>query len=356
GSSALIDAINAHRAITFSLDVPSGVDADSGDVPGAAVSADATLQFIAPHCGLFTGAALDHCGRKTVASLDVECNTNAVCARALEQPALGHWLKPRPLDSHKGKYGHVLCVGGELGHGGAIALCADAALRCGAGLVSVATRSAHIAALLARRPETMVAGVEQPEQLSALIEHADVIAVGPGLGTQAWGRALWDVAIDCGKPLVLDADALNLLATSSRQLPAQTVLTPHPGEAARLLDTSTQAVQANRFAAAAALVERFKCSVVLKGAGTIIAAPGRVACVIDAGNPGMAVGGMGDLLTGVIAALRAQGLDGFDAACCGALLHSLAGDRAAEAGGQRGLLPTDLLAPLRELSNPPRAS
>ncbi|MDB6163649.1 MAG: carbohydrate kinase, YjeF related protein, partial [Xanthomonadaceae bacterium] len=111
GSSVLIDAINAHRSIIFSLDVPSGVDADSGDVRGAAVSADATLQFIASHCGLFTGAALDHCGRKTVASLDVECDTNAVCARAIEQPALGHWLKPRPLDSHKGKYGHVLCVG-----------------------------------------------------------------------------------------------------------------------------------------------------------------------------------------------------------------------------------------------------
>jgi NAD(P)H-hydrate epimerase len=135
-------------------------------------------------------------------------------------------------------------------------------------------------------------------------------------------------------------------------LPTHTILTPHPGEAARLLDTSTQAVQADRFAAAAALVGRFQCIVVLKGAGTIVAAPECTPRVIDAGNPGMAVGGMGDLLTGVIAALRAQGFEAFDAACCGALLHALAGDRAAAAGGERGLLPSDLLLPLRELSNP----
>jgi NAD(P)H-hydrate epimerase len=176
------------------------------------------------------------------------------------------------------------------------------------------------------------------------------------LGTQSWGRALIDAAVGAGKPLVIDADGLNLLVGTNPQLPTDTILTPHPGEAGRLLGIDSHAVQVDRYAAAAALVKRFGTVVVLKGAGTIVAAPGQTPCVIDAGNPGMAVGGMGDLLTGVIAALRAQGLAAFDAACCGALLHAVAGDIAAQDGGQRGLLPSDLLDRIRRLSNPPVAS
>jgi NAD(P)H-hydrate epimerase len=162
--------------------------------------------------------------------------------------------------------------------------------------------------------------------------------------------------LGAGKPIVIDADGLNLIAGTDTQLPAGTILTPHPGEAARLLGIDARAVQADRYSAAAALVQRFGAVVVLKGAGTIVAAPGQTPCVIDAGNPGMAVGGMGDLLTGVVAALRAQGLVAFDAARCGALLHAVAGDIAAQDGGQRGLLPSDLLERIRRLSNPPVAS
>ncbi len=355
-SATLIDAINASGCIVFSLDVPSGVDADSGNVPGKAVRADSTLQFIAAHRGLATGAALDHRGEMTVADLGIQLGSFPASAYALPPATLQDWLMPRALDTHKGDFGHVLCVGGDSGHGGAIVLCAEAALRTGAGLVSVATQATTVSALLARRPEAMVAAVEDADALRRLAAAASVLAIGPGLGTQEWGRALLDAALSSGKPLVMDADALNLLAGSPRQLPVDTILTPHPGEAGRLLGVDVGAVQADRFDAASALVERHGCVVVLKGAGTIIAAPGQTPCVIAAGNPGMAVGGMGDVLTGVIGALRAQGFAAFDAARCGALLHAVAGDVAAASGGQRGLLPSDVLRCLRSLSNPQRAA
>ena len=353
-SAALIDAINAQPCAVFALDVPSGIDADSGNAPGAVVRATCTLQLLAAHRGLMTGAVLDCCGELDIDSLGIDASTFGSItesARALHADGLVDWLKPRQRDSHKGNNGHVLCIGGDQGSGGAIALCAEAALRCGAGLTSVATRAEHIAALLARRPEAMAHGIENAGELRAIIDRADVVAIGPGLGMHGWGIGLFDAAIGSAKALVIDADALNLLSAHPRKLPPDAILTPHPGEAARLLGIATHDVQADRFAAAHALVERFGCIVVLKGAGTIIAALEHVPCVIAAGNPGMAVGGMGDLLTGVIAALRAQGLDAFSAACCGALLHAVAGDAAAREG-ERGLLPSDLLVHLRRLSNP----
>jgi NAD(P)H-hydrate epimerase len=266
--------------------------------------------------------------------------------------ALPAWLPPRPRDSHKGANGHVLCIGGDHGSGGAIVLCAQAALHAGAGLASVATRAAHVPALLARQPEAMAHAIESADALAPLFARATVIAIGPGLGQDAWGRAMLGAALAEAKPLVLDADALNLLAAAPRALPAGTILTPHPGEAARLLGTDVAAVQSDRNAAALALVQRHGVVVVLKGAGTLVAAPGRAPRIVAAGNPGMATGGMGDLLTGVVAALRAQGLDAFDAASCGALLHAHAGDLAAREGGMRGLLPSDLLPWLRRCANP----
>lgn len=266
--------------------------------------------------------------------------------------ALPAWLPPRPRDSHKGANGHVLCIGGDHGSGGAIVLCAQAALHAGAGLASVATRAAHVPPLLARQPEAMAHAIESADALAPLFARATVIAIGPGLGQDAWGRAMLGAALAEAKPLVLDADALNLLAAAPRALPAGTILTPHPGEAARLLGTDVAAVQSDRNAAALALVQRHGVVVVLKGAGTLVVAPGRAPRIVAAGNPGMATGGMGDLLTGVVAALRAQGLDAFDAASCGALLHAHAGDLAAREGGMRGLLPSDLLPWLRRCANP----
>jgi ADP-dependent NAD(P)H-hydrate dehydratase / NAD(P)H-hydrate epimerase len=352
--AAMIGAINAAGVPVLALDVPSGVDADRGCVPGIAVRATRTLQFIAPHPGLATGAALDYTGIGDVAMLDLDgslLHDIPVAAYAIAAEALGGWLRPRARDSHKGDNGHVLCIGGDHGSGGAIVLCAQAALRGGAGLASVATRPEHVSVLLARQPEAMVHVVDSVQALAPLLQRADVVAIGPGLGQGEWSRMLLDAALASSKPLLLDADALNLLAASPRELPASTILTPHPGEAARLLGIDTAQVQADRYAAARALVERHGCVVVLKGAGTIVAAPQGTPYVVAAGNPGMAVGGMGDLLGGVIAALRAQGMDAFDAAACGALLHAVAGDAAA-AGGTRGMLPTDLLPWLRQCANP----
>ncbi|KAF1688134.1 bifunctional ADP-dependent NAD(P)H-hydrate dehydratase/NAD(P)H-hydrate epimerase [Pseudoxanthomonas broegbernensis] len=356
-AAALIAALDAAAAPVFALDVPSGVDADRGSVPGAALHAQCTLQFIVPHAGLYTGAALDRTGELLLDALGVDAGAWAgeapATATLLEAGALRAWLPPRRRDTHKGRSGHVLCVGGDHGGGGAVVLCAEAALRGGAGLASVATRAEHVAAALARRPEAMARAVAGAGDLRALLDGAGVVACGPGLGRAEWGRELYRCVLDSGHPLVLDADALNLLAEAPR-LPGDAVLTPHPGEAARLLGADTATVQRDRYAAAAELAQRYRCTVALKGAGTIVAAPDRAPRVLAAGNPGMATGGMGDLLTGAIAAMRAQGLPAFEAACAGVLLHGLAGDAAAHEAGQRGLLPSDLLPWLRRLANPGR--
>ena len=352
-AAALIEAINAHGAPVLAIDVPSGVDGDRGSVPGAAVRATRTLEFLAPHVGLRTGAALDCTGAIDLDPLDVPAHlfdAVAPVAFALDAGDLGRWLAPRRRDSHKGRHGRVLCIGGDTGSGGAIILAAAAALRSGAGLVDVATRHEHVGAALARCPELMVHGIDEPP--AHLFELADVLAVGPGLGRQPWGRRAFDAARGSGTPAVFDADALNLLAETPARLGHDCVLTPHPGEAARLLGCAAADIQADRPQAARRLAARYDAVVVLKGAGSIVAAPGRPLAIIRAGNPGMAVGGMGDLLTGVIAALRAQGLEAFDAARCGTLLHAAAGDAAAGEGGARGMLPTDLLPHLRRLANP----
>ncbi|MEO6227420.1 MAG: NAD(P)H-hydrate dehydratase [Thermomonas sp.] len=356
-TSALIDAINAQPVPVLALDVPSGVDARTANVPGAAINATCTLQFIAALRGLCTGAALDHVGALELARLELPCAvfegveaSAYICAVG----ALQAMLPLRARNSHKGNNGHVLCIGGDQGSGGAVMLTADAALRCGAGLISVATRSDHVPALLSHRPEVMAHAVASGGDLRALLARVDVVAVGPGLGQSAWGRGLFDAVMACDKPRVVDADALNLLAQAPRMLAPTDVLTPHPGEAARLLACSTSEIQSDRFAAAKALCERFGAQVVLKGAGTIIASPGKPPVVIRAGNPGMAVGGMGDLLTGCIAAMLAQALSSQDAAIVGALLHGSSGDAAAREDGERGLLPSDLLPWLRRLANPVR--
>ncbi|MEL1264045.1 NAD(P)H-hydrate dehydratase [Pseudoxanthomonas putridarboris] len=352
-ASRLVAAVNAQPAPVLALDVPSGVDADRGSAPGAAIVATRTLQFIVRHVGLHTGDALEYTGALELDELEVPAETfDGLHAQAtlLNHEALALWLLPRRRNTHKGESGHVLCLGGDHGSGGAIVLCAEAALRSGAGLVSVATQAVHVPAILARRPEIMAHAVESGDVLQPLLERARVLALGPGLGQGEWGRALFQLALQADKAVVLDADALNLLARSPRPL-RDAILTPHPGEAARLLDCTTAEIQNDRISAALAMAERYACVVALKGAGTVIAAPGETPRVIDAGNPGMAVGGMGDVLTGVIAALRAQGLSAFDAAAAGALLHGAAGDAAAW-DGQRGLLPSDLMPHLRRLANP----
>ena len=348
--SAAIERINASGRPVLSLDIPSGLGADTGSPLGRAVRADTTVTFIVPKPGLFTGQAADFCGELWLADLDAppEALTDEPPA-ALLLPLHPPALPRRARCAHKGHFGHVLIVGGDHGYSGAARLAAEAAARSGAGLASVATRCSHAALLSLARPELMCHGVERPEELAPLREKAHVLAIGPGLGQSEWARMLLAAALDSGKPLVLDADALNLLAQAPQHR-EDWVLTPHPGEAARLLGTTSAAVQSDRLAAAAKLQGRYGGVIVLKGTGTLILGADGIPRLCAAGNPGMASGGMGDVLTGVIAALLAQGWSGSDAATLGVRLHAAAADRAA-AEGERGLLAGDVVEHLRQTVN-----
>jgi NAD(P)H-hydrate epimerase len=348
-----IEALNSAPAPVLALDLPSGLDADRGVPLGCAVQAAATVTFVGQKPGLYTGAGPDHAGAVRFAGLDLPAAVYAgvgPAARLLGDADLAALPAKRRRVSHKGDHGHVLVVGGAAGMCGAALLAAQAALRAGAGLVSLATRPAHAVALTAVRPELMCLGVDCAADLLPLLRRADVVAIGPGLGRARWGAQLLGAALDSGRPLVVDADALTLLAGEPERRD-DWVLTPHPGEAARLLGTTVAAVQADRLAAVAALQAAYGGVVVLKGAGSLVADGAGPPALCRDGNPGMAAGGFGDLLTGVIAALRAQGLDAGAAARLGVLLHARAADLAAGAG-ERGLLPSDCLEPLRRLVNP----
>lgn len=353
-----VDMLNDLDAPVFAVDVPTGLNADTGAVMGTAVRAGATASFIGLKLGLFTGEAPALCGPVYYDGLDVPGSVfdgMEPAAERITDAFLSRLLPPRRPTAHKGHFGHVLVAGGDIGMGGAARLAGEAALRAGAGLVSVATRAGHVPALVAGRPELMARGVDGPEDLAPLLERATVAALGPGLGTGEWGRALWEAVMAAGLPLVVDADGLNLLAADRRER-SDWVLTPHPGEAARLLAGDTSGVQADRPAAVRQLAETYKAVVVLKGAGTLVAAPGGVLRVCNRGNPGMATGGMGDVLTGLVAGLLAQGLSPVDAASAAVALHAEAADRSAR-DGERGLVASDLFGPLRALLNPiPRGS
>ncbi|WP_423821006.1 NAD(P)H-hydrate dehydratase [Salinisphaera sp. SPP-AMP-43] len=363
--AAAIDRINeaSARGIgVLSIDIASGVDAGTGRVWGRAVTADTTITFIGLKMGLLTGDGAAHCGELAFDDLDAPdalYEDQPYIARRITHRDLRHVLPKRARSAHKGSNGHVLCLGGGRGMGGAIRMSAEAALRAGAGLVSVVCHSDHAGAMSQARPELMCLGLgNEPladdggERLDALIEGASVIALGPGLGQSAWGDALWQRALAADKPVVVDADALNRLARSDVER-SNWVLTPHPGEAGRLLGWSTADVVADRVSAARALADRYQAVVALKGAGTLIATDKEL-WLCTQGNPGMAVGGMGDLLTGVVAGLVAQGLSLAEAGVFGVYVHALAGDAAASADGERGLLPGDLFSGIRRQVNPNR--
>ncbi|TLF47765.1 NAD(P)H-hydrate dehydratase [Halomonas urmiana] len=350
-----IEAVNASGLPVLAIDIPSGLDADTGARLGVAIRATRTVTFIADKLGLYTGAAPAHVGEPVFCALGVDAEGAAdlvPAARRLEAGLIAAWLPPRPRDAHKGDCGHALVLGGAPGFGGAALLAAEACARLGAGKVSLATAPEHVTASLVRRPEVMVHGVRGGGDLATLPERADVLVVGPGLGQGSWGQGMLQAALAASRPLVVDADGLNLLATrfSGRQRD-DWILTPHPGEAARLLGRSAGEVEADRPAAARALQHRYGGVVVLKGAGTLVAGPAGLA-VCPYGNPGMASGGMGDALSGILGALLAQGLDLEVAARLGVLVHALAADRAARTGGERGLLAGDLASCARILVNP----
>lgn len=355
--AAAITAINDSGLPVLALDLPSGVDADTGCAEGVAAVADVTLTFVALKRGLFTADAPDFVGTIEYASLGAEAlnpQEEYDCER-LDLTDLLDALPPRQRTAHKGLFGHVMVIGGDSGMGGAVLMATEAAARCGAGLISAATRPEHVSAVLARRPEIMVAGVTSGQALEPLLEKPTVLVVGPGLGRSAWSEQMLQQATLSGLPLVLDADALNLLAEGRVVREPRRdnwVLTPHPAEAARLLNITTADVQRDRFAAVRALQQRYGGVIVLKGAGTLVCGTSGVIGACTGGNPGMASGGMGDVLAGIIGSLLAQDVDAEEAAKLGVCLHAEAADSAAEEHGERGLLASDLMAHLQALVNP----
>lgn len=344
-----IRRLNASGLPVLAVDLPSGLCADTGQVLGVAVRAQLTVSLIGLKLGLYSAAAAEWVGELQFDDLQADAQLLAAqpySAQRLTAVNLPR-VPARTAATHKGQLGHVLVVGGDRGFAGAGLLAAQSALRAGAGLVSLATRSEHLAAAQARVPEVMAAGVASANQLLALGANASAWVVGPGLGQAAWGRSLLSAAAISQAAQVWDADALNLLAQGLVELSPGAVLTPHPGEAARLLGISSAAVQADRPAAARALAQRYQAVCVLKGAGSLIADPDGRLWLCERGHPAMAGAGLGDVLAGLIGALLAQGLAPLAAAQLAVYQHACAGERLAQQGS--GMAASDLCAVIREL-------
>lgn len=359
---AYLDAVNALNGSSLpvlAVDIPSGLNGSSGEIMGASVRATLTVTFVAFKQGLFLGKGPDLAGETLLDDLDIADVADERVPPTLKifSDALARRLLPkRKRSGHKGAYGHVLVIGGNDGMGGAVHLAGEAALRSGAGLVSVATRPANVQAINEARPELMCRGIETGDELDELLDRATVLAIGPGLGQDDWARDLYVSALAAGKPLVVDADALNLLAGEPCTRD-DWVLTPHPGEAGRLTNSDSSAVQGDRLGTLQAINGKYGGTVLLKGHGTLVGSAGSpVPWLIRGGNPGMATAGMGDVLTGVTAAMLAQfageSVDNYkDIVALAAWLHAAAGDRAS-VSGERGLIASDLFEELRACLNP----
>ena len=349
-----VAAINQSSAKVIAIDIPSGINSDTGAIMGCAVHADITTTYIGKKQGLYTGDGVEYAGDVIFDDLAVPGEVYCLAPNSyLHNEDLRYDnLKSRNKNSHKGDHGHVLVIGGDLGMSGAVRMAGQAAVRAGAGLVTIATRPEHAFFINSGRPELMCYGVETKEELQELMVRASVIILGPGLGQSEWSRVMYAEAMDSILPKVIDADALNIMADIEKSQPFhdQTVITPHSGEASRLLGITSLKVQQDRFYAADELDKRFGATVVLKGAGTIISSQGRFN-VCQYGNPGMATAGMGDVLSGVIAGLMAQKIKADVAANLGVYIHAKAGDIAAQSG-ERGMAAADLFQHIRRLVNP----
>lgn len=346
----LIQAINSFGLPVFSLDLPSGLQADSGQVLGACIKATVTLSFIASKLGLSLLDGPDYAGKIIVDDLGLSALAEKIKPSAffmdegLERP----YLLPRSKNTHKHQFGEVLVLGGNEGMPGAVYLAAQAALRVGAGLVRLGLHPRFASQMLPLLPEALVYGIEKEANLAPLLHAASVLVIGPGLGEDDFAKTLFNQAIHSPLPKVVDAQALRLLSKNAFHA-NNWVLTPHPGEAASLLDCTTKDIQSDRYAAVKALQKKYGGLVVLKGLGSLVATEEKI-YLCPAGNPGMSSAGMGDVLSGVIAGLIAQGLPLHIAAALGVWIHAKAGDKAA-LQGERGLLASDLMPYLREAVN-----
>ncbi len=352
--------LNAVACPIVSIDVPSGVNASTGAVCDNAIRADLTVSFITQKIGLFSGPGVAQVGERCFDDLAVP--GHIYCEAGVPLRRFDPARVPIPgINTHKHRQGHVVVVGSDIGMPGAVTMSAEAALRSGAGMVTVVTQGQHTNAIIARTPEVMVVDA-QAEQLSDILRRADLFVLGPGLGRRAWGEALYDLVqqfssgdtqMPAGVPVVLDADGLYWLAMKQRWEGGNLYITPHAAEAARLLNVNTAGVVDDRLAAAEQLAGKFQCAGVLKGAGSVMfSAAGLSLCAH--GNPGMATAGMGDVLSGIIAGFMAGADDVelrgncFDLAV---MAHSAAADLAAEELGYRSLTATDVITRLPQLLN-----
>ncbi|MGF1748373.1 NAD(P)H-hydrate dehydratase [Vibrio cionasavignyae] len=379
--SHLIDRINQSTAPVIAIDIPSGVNANTGYVDHNAIEATHTITFIGIKSGLVTGNARQYVGELIFAGLQVNQYFDNV-TQAVGGLTNRQWLsflRSRRKDAHKGCNGKVVVIGGDKGMSGAAFLASASALRTGAGLVATVSHADSVNAIRSLLPEAMVIEETVTEAMAeetTLIETitttatlsdavterlswASVACIGVGLGRNGWSKTLFEQTesffSDRYVPRVLDADALYWLSSQNHHgkfdgVGSSRILTPHPGEAATLLGVSTDTIEKDRYKASHQLVERYGGVVVLKGAGTLIT-NGEMTVICHAGNPGMATGGMGDVLSGTIAGLLAQGYATFDAAVLGTLIHSLAADDSANEHGSIGMMASDLLPYLRKTVN-----
>jgi len=358
-AAEMLRAVNRRRqagAGVLAVDIPSGLMADSGDAGAAVVEADVTVTMLALKLGLVTGRGPGVSGCIEVATLGQPSPSENPTARLLHRPVP---LPPRPTVSHKGSFGSLLVVAGNRGMSGAARMAAEAALRAGAGKVTVATHPDHAAAVNAGRPELMVHGVTDDRSLLRLMKGVDAMIVGPGLGRDGWALQLGRAAFKFEGPMVVDADGLRLLGRESRR-GRPTVITPHPGEAAELLDAVSTEIQQDRVGTALQLAERFGVPSLLKGAGSVIAVPASDESeavvepglwVCGRGHPALATAGTGDVLSGLIGALLARGHEPEQALRQAVCWHAVAGELEAERHGGHGMVATDLFVPLRRLVN-----
>lgn len=359
----LIEAVNASGRPVLAVDIPSGLDADSGEPLGMAVRADETVTMGLPKLGLFLDPGVDYSGRVTVADIGLPSDlvANAESVADLIEPEWVRMLLPRrPRSAHKGDFGRVLIIAGSVGMTGAACLCAEAALRAGAGLVVVGCPASLNDVLEAKLTEAMTLPLPETYErsldtraLAPILEQAEsasVLAIGPGLSRQPETVVLVRRLVTrVPRPMVIDADGLNAVAGAAGLLEgehAPTVLTPHPGEMGRLMGVSATKVQARRAHFADAAANRFHSVIILKGACSLVAGPGRRLAVNPTGNPGLASGGTGDVLTGLVAGLLGQGLLPFEAAAAATYLHGLAGDIAARRLGEASVVAGDVVAAL----------
>ena len=343
-ASAVVRAINAAALPVLAVDLPSGLDGYSG-VAQEVVLATVTLSLGAFKAGQFMGEGPSCCGTLELDSLGLDVSAVRPALLRQDDEVINLALPTRRRPAHKGSFGSVLVIGGGEGMPGAVRLAAEAALRAGGGRVTVGSLPAHLTAIVAPRPELMFLSLADASPLAAVLPQASVVAIGPGLGRSDWARSLLQRVLAqprSGQWLVIDADALNLLADLPQvQRRSDWVLTPHPGEAGKLLGITAEAVQADRLAAVQNLQRRYGGTVVLKGSGTLVAGERQVPVLCTRGNPAMASAGMGDVLTGAVAGILAQCRDPWLAACAGVQAHGRAGDALA-LGGDRSLLAGDL--------------